>query len=149
MSNVRYKRILLKISGESLMGEDTYGIDVKTVDRIASEISQACDLGIAIVIGGGNIYRGAALASDGMHKITGDHIGMLATVMNALAISDAFKRNNIPSNCHVRLFRLVVAFVSPFNHTKAKICAYAEGIWSLFLLLVLEVLALQPILLRH
>ena len=65
MTNVRYKRILLKISGESLMGDDSYGIDVKTVDRIASEISQACDLGIqlCLVIGGGNIFRGLAAVS--------------------------------------------------------------------------------------
>ena len=94
MSNVRYKRILLKISGESLMGDDSYGIDVKTVDRIASEISQACDLGIqlCLVIGGGNIFRGLAGSAKGMDRTSADYMGMLATVMNALAMQNSLER---------------------------------------------------------
>ena len=94
MSNVRYKRILLKISGESLMGNDSYGIDVKTVDRIASEISQACDLGIqlCLVIGGGNIFRGLAGSAKGMDRTSADYMGMLATVMNALAMQNSLER---------------------------------------------------------
>jgi uridylate kinase len=94
MSDVRYKRILLKISGESLMGNDSYGIDVKTVDRIASEISQACDLGIqlCLVIGGGNIFRGLAGSAKGMDRTSADYMGMLATVMNALAMQNSLER---------------------------------------------------------
>ena len=94
MSNVRYKRILLKISGESLMGDDSYGIDVKTVDRIASEISQACDLWIqlCLVIGGGNIFRGLAGSAKGMDRTSADYMGMLATVMNALAMQNSLER---------------------------------------------------------
>ena len=94
MSNVRYKRILLKISGESLMGDDSYGIDVKAVDRIASEISQACDLGIqlCLVIGGGNIFRGLAGSAKGMDRTSADYMGMLATVMNALAMQNSLER---------------------------------------------------------
>jgi len=94
MTNVRYKRILLKISGESLMGDDSYGIDVKTVDRIASEISQACDLGIqlCLVIGGGNIFRGLAGSAKGMDRTSADYMGMLATVMNALAMQNSLER---------------------------------------------------------
>ncbi len=94
MSNVRYKRILLKISGESLMGNDSYGIDVKTVDRIASEISQACSLGIqlCLVIGGGNIFRGLAGSAKGMDRTSADYMGMLATVMNALAMQNSLER---------------------------------------------------------
>ena len=101
MSNVRYKRILLKISGESLMGNDSYGIDVKTVDRIASEISQACDLGIqlCLVIGGGNIFRGVAGAANGMDRVQGDHMGMLATCINGLALQSALEDEEV----HTRL----------------------------------------------
>ena len=94
MSSTHYKRILLKISGESLMGEDSYGIDVGTVDRIASEISQACKLGIqlCLVIGGGNIFRGLAGSAKGMDRTSADYMGMLATIMNALAMQNSLER---------------------------------------------------------
>ena len=94
MSSTHYKRILLKISGESLMGEDSYGIDVGTVDRIASEISQACKLGIqlCLVIGGGNIFRGLAGSAKGMDRTSADYMGMLATIMNALAMQNSIER---------------------------------------------------------
>ena len=94
MSSTHYKRILLKISGESLMGEDSYGIDVGTVDRIASEISQACNLGIqlCLVIGGGNIFRGLAGSAKGMDRTSADYMGMLATIMNALAMQNSLER---------------------------------------------------------
>ena len=94
MSSTHYKRILLKISGESLMGEDSYGIDVGTVDRIASEISQACKLGIqlCLVIGGGIIYRGLAGSAKGMDRTSADYMGMLATIMNALAMQNSLER---------------------------------------------------------
>ena len=94
MSSTHYKRILLKISGESLMGEDSYGIDVGTVDRIASEIAQACNLGIqlCLVIGGGNIFRGLAGSAKGMDRTSADYMGMLATIMNALAMQNSLER---------------------------------------------------------
>jgi uridylate kinase len=93
----QYQRVLLKLSGEALMGSLDYGIEPKVIQRIASEISTVRDLGveIAIVIGGGNIFRGAGLARAGMDRITGDHMGMLATVMNALAIQDALESKNV------------------------------------------------------
>ncbi len=93
----KYKRILLKLSGEELMGEEGFGIDPKVLDRMALEIGQLVGIGIQIglVIGGGNLFRGAALSAAGMERVTGDHMGMLATVMNGLAMRDALDRANI------------------------------------------------------
>ena len=90
---VLYRRVLLKLSGEALMGELDYGIEPDVIQRIATEIAAVQKLGIevAIVIGGGNIFRGAGLARAGMDRVTGDYMGMLATVMNALAIQDALE----------------------------------------------------------
>jgi len=90
---VQYRRVLLKLSGQALMGELDYGIEPKVMQRIAAEVAEARETGveIAIVIGGGNIFRGAGLARDGMDRVTGDYMGMLATVMNALAIQDALE----------------------------------------------------------
>ena len=121
-----YRRILLKLSGEALKS-DNNNIDPEMLKKIVTIVQSALDLGveIAIVIGGGNIYRGAALARDGMNKITGDHIGMLATVMNALAISDTFERNNIPSIV-MSGFSIGGGVCDSFNHTKAK-NALSEG----------------------
>jgi uridylate kinase len=87
-SDVPYGRVLLKLSGEALMGELDYGIEPVTIKRIANEIATARKHGveIAIVVGGGNIFRGAGLAGAGMDRVTGDYMGMLATVMNALAL---------------------------------------------------------------
>ena len=92
-SPILYKRILLKLSGEALMGDFDYGIDPKVINRIAAEISQVKGLGIqiALVIGGGNIFRGAGLSESGMDRVTGDHMGMLATVINSLALQDALE----------------------------------------------------------
>ncbi|NCF15750.1 MAG: UMP kinase [Gammaproteobacteria bacterium] len=92
-SPVPYRRVLLKLSGEALMGELDYGIEPSVIQRIAAEIATALNTGveIAIVVGGGNIFRGAGLARAGMDRVTGDHMGMLATVMNALAIQDALE----------------------------------------------------------
>jgi uridylate kinase len=92
----RYKRILLKLSGEAL-GVDGVGIDPKVLDRTALEIGQLVGIGIEVglVIGGGNLFRGAALSAAGLDRVTGDHMGMLATVMNALAMRDALERANI------------------------------------------------------
>jgi len=95
----KYKRILLKLSGEALMGNVDFGIDPKVLDRIAVEVGQLVGLGIEVgmVIGGGNLFRGAALHAAGMERVTGDHMGMLATVMNALAMRDALERAGIPT----------------------------------------------------
>ncbi len=92
-SPVQYRRVLLKLSGEALMGELDYGIEPTVIQRIAAEIAVALNTGveIAIVVGGGNIFRGEGLARSGMDRVTGDHMGMLATVMNALAIQDALE----------------------------------------------------------
>ena len=96
----KYKRILLKLSGEELMGEEGFGIDPKVLDRMALEIDQLVGIGVQVglVIGGGNLFRGAALNQAGMDRVTGDHMGMLATVMNALAMRDALERTNISSH---------------------------------------------------
>lgn len=95
----RYKRILLKLSGEALMGTEEFGIDPKVLDRMALEVGQLVGIGVQVglVIGGGNLFRGAALSAAGMDRVTGDHMGMLATVMNALAMRDALERSNIPA----------------------------------------------------
>jgi len=89
-----YHRILLKLSGEALLGQEDYGIDPNIIHRIAVEIGDVTRLGIevAVVIGGGNIFRGAGLAKSGIDRVTGDHMGMLATVMNSLALQDALER---------------------------------------------------------
>ena len=94
MNAAKLKRVLLKISGESLMGVDSYGIDVSTVDRVAKEISQVCKLGIetCLVIGAGNIFRGLSGAAAGMDRASADYMGMLATVMNSLAMQNSLER---------------------------------------------------------
>ena len=93
-ADIKYKRILLKLSGEALMGEADYGIDPKMLQRLAREIIdvQRAGVQVGVVIGGGNIFRGAGLAASGMDRVTGDHMGMLATVMNALAMQDAIEK---------------------------------------------------------
>jgi uridylate kinase len=93
MSEPVYQRILLKLSGEALLGAEDYGIDPRIIHRIAAEIGDVCraGVGVAVVIGGGNIFRGAGLAESGIDRVTGDHMGMLATVMNALALQDALE----------------------------------------------------------
>jgi uridylate kinase len=94
---VPYRRVLLKLSGEALMGDLDYGIEPAVIQRLAAEIATAASAGIeiAIVIGGGNIFRGAGLARAGMDRVTGDYMGMLATVMNALAIQDALESKGV------------------------------------------------------
>lgn len=97
MSDYKYKRVLLKLSGEALMGEREYGIDVNMLDKLAQEIKPAYDGGvqISIVVGGGNIFRGLAGSARGMDRSQADYMGMLATVMNALALQDCFERNGM------------------------------------------------------
>jgi uridylate kinase len=93
------RRILLKLSGEALMGDGSHGIDPEVMSRMARDVGDLVGSGIqvALVIGGGNIFRGAALAAAGMNRVTGDHMGMLATVMNALAMQDALERIGVPA----------------------------------------------------
>ena len=93
----RYRRILLKLSGEALMGSRPYGLDPAVVRRIAGEIAgvRAAGIEVVMVIGGGNIYRGLSAATEGMDRVTGDHMGMLATVINSLAVQDALEAHQI------------------------------------------------------
>ncbi len=93
----KYKRILLKLSGEALTGQENFGIDPKILDQMALEVGQLVGIGVQVglVVGGGNLFRGAALQAAGLDRVTGDHMGMLATVMNALALRDALERSNI------------------------------------------------------
>lgn len=98
MSNqLKYQRVLLKLSGEALMGSGDYGIDPEVISRVAGEIKSIADLGVqlGVVIGGGNIFRGAGLAASGMDRVTGDHMGMLATVINSLAMQEAIEKQGL------------------------------------------------------
>ena len=94
-----YKRVLLKLSGEALMGDDSYGINRAVIERIVAEVGEVVAMGVevAVVIGGGNIFRGVAPAAAGMDRVTADYMGMLATVMNAMALQDAMKRAGVDS----------------------------------------------------
>jgi uridylate kinase len=98
-SKPAYKRILLKVSGEALMGKLDYGISPDVMKRLADEVQEVVELGVqvAIVVGGGNIFRGEGLARAGMDRVTGDQMGMLATVINALAIQDTLERHGVPA----------------------------------------------------
>lgn len=114
-----YKRILLKLSGEALMGDDAYGINRETIDRIVSEIKEVIDLDVevAVVIGGGNIFRGVAPGAAGMDRATADYMGMLATVMNALALQDAMRRVGLRSRVLSAL--TIVQVAEPYIRGKA------------------------------
>ena len=96
----KYKRILLKLSGEELTGDEGFGIDPKVLDKMALEIGQLVGIGVQVglVVGGGNLFRGHTLSAAGLDRVTGDHMGMLATVMNALALRDALERSNISTH---------------------------------------------------
>jgi uridylate kinase len=129
-----YKRILVKLSGEALMGDDSYGINQLVIDRIVGEIADVAKLGveIAVVIGGGNIFRGVAPAAAHMDRATADYMGMLATIMNALALQDAMRRVNVISRVQSALN--VEAVVEPYIRGKAmryleegKIVIFAAG----------------------
>jgi uridylate kinase len=114
-----YKRILLKLSGEALMGDDAYGINRATITRIVNEIKEVVDLGVqvAVVIGGGNIFRGVAPAAEGMDRATADYMGVLATVMNAMALQDAMK--NIGLNARVQSALNIEQVAEPYIRGKA------------------------------
>ena len=129
-----YKRILLKLSGEALMGEDAYGINREVIDRIVAEIAEVVQLGVqvAVVIGGGNIFRGVAPGASGMDRATADYMGMLATLMNALALQDAMRRAGLVSRVQSALSIEQVA--EPYIRGKAlryleegKVVIFAAG----------------------
>ena len=134
MTQPAYKRILLKISGEALMGEDPFGINQRTISNIVHEIKEALDLKIqmGIVIGGGNIFRGVALGAAGMDRATADYMGMMATVMNALALQDAMKHAGIVARVQSALN--IEQVVEPYIRGKAmryleegKVVIFAAG----------------------
>jgi uridylate kinase len=112
-----YRRVLLKLSGEALMGDDPYGINKTTIDGIVAEIAQvvAEKVELAIVIGGGNIFRGVALGASGMDRATADYMGMIATVMNALALQDAFRQFGIEARVQsaLRIDQVVEPYIRP------------------------------------
>jgi uridylate kinase len=114
-----YKRILLKLSGEALMGDDSYGINRAVIERIVGEIGEVVAMGVqvAVVIGGGNIFRGVAPAAAGMDRATADYMGMLATVMNAMALSDAMKQQGV--ECRVQSALNLEQVAEPFIRGKA------------------------------
>jgi len=119
MAKTAYKRILLKLSGEALMGDDAYGINQATIRNIVTQVKEIVDLGVqvAVVIGGGNIFRGMAPAAAGMDRATADYMGMLATVMNAMALQDAMK--NIDLKARVQSGLPVEGVVEPYVRAKA------------------------------
>ena len=114
-----YKRILLKLSGEALMGEQSYGIDPAVATQIAKDVSEIQSLGVetAIVIGGGNIFRGVAASARGMDRATADYMGMLATIINALALQDALEQQNVPTRVVTAIEMRAVA--EPFIRRRA------------------------------
>ena len=118
MAKPAYKRILLKLSGESLMGDDAYGINRTTISNIVEQVKEIVDLGVevGIVIGGGNIFRGVAPAAEGMDRATADYMGMLATVMNALALQDAMRHIGVESRVQSALG---IEFVESYVRAKA------------------------------
>ena len=134
MNTPLYKRVLLKLSGEALMGNDAFGINRATILRMTEEISEVVKLGVevAIVIGGGNIFRGIAAGSQGMDRATADYMGMMATVMNALALQDALK--NCGLDARVQSALNIEQVVEPYIRPKAlryleegKVVIFAAG----------------------
>jgi len=134
MNKLKYKRVLLKLSGEALMGNDAFGVNPETISKIVNEIKLMVDSGVelAIVIGGGNIFRGVALGSKGMDRATADYMGMLATVMNAIALQDAMKHIGIISRVQSAI--KIEQIVEPYIRGKAiryiednKVVIFAAG----------------------
>lgn len=134
MAQLQYKRILLKLSGEALMGSQEYGIDSGILSAYAEEIKDVKELGVevGIVIGGGNIYRGIENSSDGIDKVTGDHMGMLATVINALALQSALEHKNVTTRCQtaINMEKIAEPFIRrrAIRHLeKGRILIFAAG----------------------
>jgi uridylate kinase len=124
MTAPAYRRILLKLSGEALMGAGDHGIDPDVLERLAGDVRDliASGVQVALVIGGGNIFRGAGLAKRGMDRVTGDQIGMLATVMNALAMQDTLERMSVPT-------RVMSASISMAKSARTTSAAAPCVIW--------------------
>jgi uridylate kinase len=129
-----FKRVLLKLSGEALMGEDAFGINRTTIERMVDDIKGVVDLGVelAVVIGGGNIFRGVALGASGMDRATADYMGMMATVMNAMALQDAMRRAGVEARVQSALN--IEQVVEPYIRPKAiryleegKVVIFAAG----------------------
>jgi uridylate kinase len=134
MSTPAYKRVLLKLSGEALMGDDAFGINRQTIERMVADIGDVVALGVelAVVIGGGNIFRGVALGAAGMDRATADYMGMMATVMNAMALQDAMRRAGIEARVQSALN--IEQVVEPYIRPKAmryleegKVVIFAAG----------------------
>jgi len=134
MSDPAYQRVLLKLSGEALMGADAFGINRDTLDRMVADIGDVVRLGVemAVVIGGGNIFRGVALGAAGMDRATADYMGMMATVMNAMALQDAMRRAGIEARVQSALN--IEQVVEPYIRPKAmryleegKVVIFAAG----------------------
>ena len=138
-SPVIYKRVLLKLSGEALMGDLDYGIDSAMLARVATEVAEVVNMGVevALVVGGGNIFRGAGLVQSGIDRVTGDHMGMLATVINSLAMQDALEKQGL--NCRVmsavKINRMCEEYVQrrAVRHLeKGRVVIFAAGIGNPF-----------------
>ncbi len=149
---VNYKRVLIKLSGEALMGDLDYGIDAEMLKRVASEITEVVNMGIevALVIGGGNIFRGAGLVQSGIDRVTGDHMGMLATVMNSLAMQDALEKQGM--TCRVmsaiKINRMCEEYVQrrAIRHLeKGRTSAYRSRRWKVALSCILGSISLTKI----
>lgn len=134
MTTPIYKRVLLKLSGEALMGDDAYGINRATIERMVADVSEVAQMGVevAIVIGGGNIFRGVAPGAQGMDRATADYMGMLATVMNSLALADAMRQ--VGMTARVMSAIAIEQVVDPYVRPKAlqyleegKIVVFAAG----------------------
>src|SRR5215471_21230989 len=134
MPDPKFKRILLKLSGEALMGEDPFGINRQTIETIVDEVAAVAELGVEVgaVIGGGNIFRGVALGAAGMDRATADYMGMLATIMNALALADVMRQKGL--NARVQSAINIEQIVEPYIRPKAiryleegKIVVFAAG----------------------
>ena len=129
-----YKRVLLKLSGEALMGDDSFGINRSTIETMVADIAEVVRSGVqlAIVIGGGNIFRGVALGASGMDRATADYMGMLATMMNALALQDALMRAGVPARVQsaLRMDQVVEPYIRPkaMRHLEeGKVVIFAAG----------------------
>ncbi len=129
-----FKRVLLKLSGEALMGEDAFGINRATIERMVADVKEVAELGVelAVVIGGGNIFRGVALGASGMDRATADYMGMMATVMNAMALQDAMRRAGVEARVQSALN--IEQVVEPYIRPKAiryleegKVVIFAAG----------------------
>ena len=131
---LKYKRLLLKLSGEALMGKNAYGIDMSVCSRLAADIAEAVREGaeIAVVVGGGNIFRGISSAAQGMDRATADYMGMLATVMNALAFQNALEKQKVPSRVlsAISMPTICETYVRPkaLHHIrKGRVVIFAAG----------------------